>query len=172
MTVLLKLLYAAAITTLFVLFVAFGIRTFYGPPEMPEFPQSPGGAFRPVAPVPPGVSPAELTPEQLDYQEEQERYQEAYEIYQDDLKQYHAIVFAVATVLGVAAVAAGVALSARLDALRLGLVGGGLGTMIYAVLQAQGDIDDLGAAAAFAIVAVGLLLIGGAGYRWLAAQES
>lgn len=172
MTVLLKLLYAAAITTLFVLFVAFGIRTFYGPPEMPEFPQPLEGIFRPVAPAPPGVSPEDLTPEQLEYQEEQKRYQEAYEAYQDDLNQYHSIVFAVAAVIGVVAVAGGVALSARLDALRLGLVGGGLGTLIYGVIQAEGDIDDLGAAAVFVIAAVGLLLVAGAGYRWLAAQES
>jgi lipopolysaccharide export LptBFGC system permease protein LptF len=170
--VLLKLLYAAAITALFVLFVAFGVRTFYGPPEMLEFPQPPPGILRPVAPAPPGVSPEELTPEQLEYTEEQERYQEAYEAFQDDLKQYHAIVFAVAALIGVAAVAGGVALSARLDALRLGLVGGGLGTLIYGVVQAEGDIDEIGAAPVFVIVALGLLLVAGAGYRWLAAQES
>lgn len=170
MVVLLKLLYAAAITTLFVLFVAFGIRTFYGPPE---FPQPPDGIFRPVAPAPPGGSWEELTPEQLAYtEEEQERYQKAYEAYADDLKQYHAIVFAVAAVIGVAAIAGGVALSARLDALRLGLVGGGLGTLIYGVVQAEGDIDDIGAWAVFVIVALGLLLVAGAGYRWLSAQES
>ncbi|HLG12338.1 MAG TPA: hypothetical protein VI876_11330, partial [Dehalococcoidia bacterium] len=95
-----------------------------------------------------------------------------YDAYLDDLQQYHAIVFAVATVIGVVAVAGGVALAARLDALRLGLVGGGLGTLIYAVVQAEGDIDELGAAAVFAIVAASLVLIGGFGYRFLGAQES
>ena len=172
MVVLLKLLYSAAITALFVLLAAFGIRTFWGPPQMPEFPQPADGVFRPVAPAPPGVGQDELTPEQLAFQEEQERYQQEYDAYLDDLQQYHAIVFAVATVIGVVAVAGGVALAARLDALRLGLVGGGLGTLIYAVVQAEGDIDELGAAAVFAIVAASLVLIGGFGYRFLGAQES
>jgi hypothetical protein len=172
MNVLLKLLYAAAITALIVLLVAFGIRTFYGPPEMPEYPLQPGRAYYPPAPATPGIPQEELTPAQIEYQEAQDRYQDAYEAYAKDLRRYHAIVFALAALAAVAAVAGGVALSSRLDALRLGLVGGGLGTLIYGVIQAEGDIDDLGAAAVFVIVAAGLVLVVGAGYRWLSAQDS
>jgi hypothetical protein len=171
-TVLLKLLYAAAITTLFILFVAFGIRTFYGPPQMPEFPQPPDGIFTPLPPALPGAPPVELTPQQQEYKEAQERYQAEYDEYVDDLERYHAIVFAAAALIGVAAVAGGVALQPRLDALRLGLVGGGLGTLIYGVIQAEGDADDLGAAAVFVVVAAGLILVVAAGFRWLSAQDT
>ena len=91
MTVLLKLLYAAAVTALFVLFVAFGIRTFYSPPEEPEFPRSLIGPI-PVAPAPgvpgePAPRPT-LTPEQEQYQIEQQRYQDEYAIYRDELRDY------------------------------------------------------------------------------------
>ena len=174
MIVLLKLLYAAAIAALFVLFVAFGVRTFYPPPVEPEFPRPPPEFFRPVPPSvegQPQVSPT-LTPDQQRFQEEQRRFQDEYEVYQDELADYHAVVFAIAALLAVTAVAGGVALPARLDALRLGLVGGGLGTLIYGVIQAEGDLDNLGAAAVFVIVAAGLALVVAAGYRWLSSQEA
>jgi hypothetical protein len=173
-TVLLKLLYAAAITALFVLFVAFGIRTFYAPPDEPQFPRVPQDFFRPVPPSvdgQPQPTPT-LTPEQQRFEEEQRRYQDEYEVYIDELREYHSVVFAISALFGVMAVGAGAGLPERLDALRLGLVGGGLGTLIYGVIQAERDLDDLGAAVIFFIVAIGLVLVGVAGYRWLSAQDS
>lgn len=177
MTVLLKLLYAAAVTALFVLLVAFGIRTFYPPPDEPEFPRAPADLFRPVAPAPatqngtPVPTPT-LTPEQQEYQQAQERYQQNYDRYVEDLEEYHAVVFAISALLGVSAIAGGIVLSANLDALRLGLVGGGLGTLIYGVVQAEGDLDRVGAAVIFVIVAAGLLLVVSAGYRWMTSQQA
>lgn len=167
MTVLLKLLYAGAVATLIVLFVAFGIRTVYGPPEAPEFPQFPRGSFQPFPPN----QGEPLTPEQLEYQEAQERYQEEYEKYTDDLERYHSVVLGLCTLFGVVAVAGGIVLKPRFDALRLGLVGGGLFTLIYGVIQAEGDFDGLGEAAVFAIAGVGLVIILAAGYRWLDERE-
>jgi hypothetical protein len=169
MTVLIKLCYAAAITALLILFVAFGIRTFYTPPEEPRFPETPF-PFRPVVPVPSGLEPPEPTPEQVAYEQQQREFQAQYERYSDDLARYHRNVFLAAALLGFLAVAGGIALPARLDALRLGLAGGGLGTLIYAVIQAGGDLDDAGPALIFGVAAVGLLLIGFAGFRWLAAR--
>jgi hypothetical protein len=171
MTVLLKLLYAASIAALIVLAVAFGVRTFYPPPEEPEFPRATPDLFRPVPPSPTQPTPT-LTPAQQEFEEAQIRYQEEYDDYREELEDYHAVVFAVAALLGVAAVAGGVALSSRLDALRLGLVGGGLGTLVYGVIQAEGDLDSIGAAAVFVIVALGLVLVLAAGYRWLSPSEA
>lgn len=176
MTVLLKLLYAAAITALFVLLVAFGIRTFYPPPDEPEFPRAPVDLFRPIPPPAtqdgtPVPSPT-LTPEQEEFQRAQERYQQDYESYVEELEEYHAVVFAISALLGVSAVAGGIVLSANLDALRLGLVGGGLGSLIYGVIQAEGDLDRVGAAVIFVIVAAGLLLVVTAGYRWMTSQQA
>ena len=81
MAVLLKLLYAGAVATLIVLFVAFGIRTVYGPPEMPEFPQNLRGSFQPF----PANPNDPLTPEQQEYRDAQERYQGAYRLHEEDL---------------------------------------------------------------------------------------
>ena len=163
----LKLLYAGAVATLIVLFVAFGIRTVYGPPEMPEFPQFPRGSFQPY-PTNPNDP---LTPEQLELQEAQERYQEEYRLYEDDLERYHSIVLGLCTLFGVLAVAGGIVLKPKFDALRLGLVGGGLFTLIDGVVQAEGDFDGLGEAAVFGIAGIGLVVILAAGYRWLDGRE-
>jgi hypothetical protein len=169
MTVLIKLCYAAAITALLVLFVAFGIRTFYAPPAEPVFPQPPF-PIRPVGPVgPDGVLPQPM-PEQVEWEEQQREYTQRYEAYSEELKEYRRNVFLVAAVLGVLALAAGIALPSHLDALRLGLAGGGLGTLLYAVIQAGGDLDEAGPALIFGVAAAGLVLVGYAGYRWLATR--
>ena len=99
------------------------------------------------------------------------RYQEQYQAYEEDLERYHSVVLGLCALFGVAAVAAGVVLKPRFDALRLGLVGGGLFTLVYGVIQAEGDFDGLGEAAVFAIAGIGLVVILVAGYRWLDERE-
>ena len=165
MTILLKLIYAGAITALLILLIAFGIRTFYGPPDEPEFPRTPV-SFRG-----PGVEQPPPAPELQQFEAEQRRYQEAYDRYLDERADYRSRVFVAACVLGIAAVAAGLALPTRLDAIRLGLVSGGVGTILYAVIQAGGDLDRTGATVVFLVATVGLLLVMVSGYRWLAARE-
>ena len=173
MTVLIKLIYAGAIAALLILLIAFGIRTFYAPPQAPEFPKFEPG-FRPYVPVQPGVEPAVQlpppTPQQLEFEQAQRDYQAAYERYADDRAEYRSRVFIIAAVLGIVAVAGGLYLPARLDAIRLGLVAGGLGTILYAVAQAGGDLDRAGAAVVFIVAAIGLALVMAAGYRWLSAR--
>ena len=57
------------------------------------------------------------------------------------------------------------------SSIRLGLVGGGLFSVLYGVLQAEGDLGDAGSGLIFLVAAVGLVLILAAGYRWLATRE-
>jgi hypothetical protein len=168
-TILIKLFYAGAITTLLILFVAFGIRTFYPPPEEPQFAEPPI-RFRPVAPITPGAPEPELTPEQLEFEEAQRRFQEEYRLFEEERQDYRRNVFLVASAIGIVAVAAGLALPSMLDAIRLGLVSGGLGTVLYAVIQAEGDLDNAGPTVIFLIAAIGLVLVLVAGYRWLATR--
>ncbi len=160
MTVLIKLFYAGALTALLILSVAFGVRTFYSGPQEPEYPQVP--VARPLDPGDPALQEAE---------EEQQRYQEEYERFLDARAKYRRNVFFVATVLALISVAVGVSLSERLDALRLGLVAGGLGMLLYAVIQAGGDLDEVGSAMLFVVAVLGLALVIGAGYRWLGSVE-
>jgi hypothetical protein len=170
MTLLIKLCYAGAITALLVLLVAFGVRTFYAPPEQPEFPNIPPP--RPVFPIAtptmgePPIMPT-LTPEQQQLEDAQREYQERFRAYEDERASYRRNVFLAAAVFGVIAVAVGVALAAELDAIRLGLVAGGLGAVLYGVLQAGGDLDATAPAVLFVVAAAGLALIVYAGYRWL-----
>ena len=91
----------------------------------------------------------------------------AWEEYEDDLVDYHRNVFIVASVLGVAAVAVGLYLYQRVEAMPLGLVLGGLGVVIFGWAQAAGDFGEIGMAPLFAVVAVGLAIVLAAGYRFL-----
>ena len=177
MTTLIKLFYAGAIAALLVLLVAFGIRTFYVAPEEPQFPQTPPNLFRQPAalatPSPdgqPAPTPT-LTPEQGQYEQDQEQYRRDYEAYEDERADYRRNVFLISSLFGVLAIAAGLYLNEKVDAIRLGLVAGGLGTILYAVVQAGGDLDDAGSAVVFAVALLGFALILGAGYRWLGRNE-
>jgi len=172
--VLVKLVYAGAMTALLILLVAFGIRTFYSPPEQPESPKfSPNFARPPVAigPLGPETPPPPPTPEQIEYERRAQEYQEAYEQYAKDRAKYRSRVFLIAAVVGIAAVAGGLGLPSRLDAIRLGLVAGGVGTILYGVAQAGGDLSEAGSGLVFVVVAVGLVLVMASGYRWLASRD-
>ena len=171
MVVLLKLFYAAAIAALLVLVVAFGIRTVYAPPDAPEYPGFPRG-YLPPGPTAPGEVPAPLTPEQQQAIAEQERYQEEYERYEKKRADYHRNVFLAAAALAIVAIAAGLAAPAYLDAIRLGLVGGGVVTVIYGVIQAGSDLDETDPALIVVVAAAGLALILAFGYRWLATRPA
>ena len=74
--------------------------------------------------------------------------------------------------VGVAAIAGGLTLPGRLDAIRLGLVAGGLGSVLYSVLQAGGDLDEAGATVIFLAAGLSLLLVMAVGYRWLSRQDT
>ena len=86
---------------------------------------------------------------------------------EDERADYHRNVFMLASVLGVAAVAGGLAIFRRVEALPLGLVLGGLGVVIFGWAQAAEDFGEIGMAPLFAVVAVGLAIVLAAGYRFL-----
>jgi len=172
-TVLIKLFYAAAIAALLVLLVAFGVRAVYSPPQPPEYPLTSGWTSFPLEPFAADARPVPVLPplEQQQTIEEQERFQKEFERYEKRRADYHRNVFLAAALLAVLALATGLALPPYLDAIRLGLVGGGLFTMLYGVTQAAGDLDRAGPGFIVLVAAVGLVLILAAGYRWLATQE-
>lgn len=185
-----KVAYSLAVALLFVLFVILGIRTFYDEPEGPTFPSTPPPVEKP--PEPPGqgvpVEPlycdidgrcfegnVELTPEEeeklteeeREYVQEQREFNRRQREYEDDRVDYRRNVFVLASVLGVAAVAAGLALFRRVEAMPLGLLLGGIGVVIFGWVQAAGDFDEIGMGPLFAVVAIGLALVLAAGYWFL-----
>ena len=172
MQTLFKLAYSLTVAILLVLFVILGTRTFYDEPEAPSFPDVPPPTV-PVelcAPGKPCPESPPLTEEQLKEQKEFERVQQEFEktreAYDDDRVDYRRNVFMIASVLGVGAVAAGLYLFRRVEAMPLGLVLGGLGVVIFGWAQAAEDFGEIGMAPLFAVVGVGLAIVLAAGY-WL-----
>ena len=89
----------------------------------------------------------------------------------EDRQDYRRNVFLIAGLIGLGSIAGGVALSRRLDAMRLGLMVGGVATFIYSFAQAGEDIDDIGATAILPVAAVGLVALLFLGYRRLAERD-
>jgi hypothetical protein len=187
-----RLAYSLAVAILFVLFVILGTRTFYGEPESPRYPEpsrfpvvekpalgscdfQAGLCYDPKTGAQISLEEARrLYPAELAAQEEawiaQREYQTKYEKYEDDLADYHGIVFIVAAVLGVLAVAAAVYLFGKVDAMPLGLILGGIGVIIFGWVQAGEDFDEIGMAPLFIVVAIGLGAVLATGYRFLGAR--
>ena len=184
MQIVFRLAYSLAVAILFVLFVILGTRTFYDEPEPPSYPTRPfpfpekpaspgeeiycefdGRCFKGGREITPEVE-ATLTEDERLYVREQRDFQRRQREYEDDRVDYHRNVFIIATILGVAAVAAGLYLFRRVEAMPLGLLLGGLGVVIFAWVQAADDFDEIGMAPLFAVVGVGLAVVLAAGY-WL-----
>jgi hypothetical protein len=99
--------------------------------------------------------------------EPQDGWRGAQTAYEDDRADYHRNVFILASVLGVAAVAAGLYLFQRVEAMPLGLLLGGLGVVLFGWAQAGEDFGEIGMAPVFAVVAAGLAAVLAVGYRYL-----
>ena len=175
-----KVAYSLVVAILFVFLVILGILTFYEEPRPPS---------RPVEPyIVPGEEllscdfeahcykggreltledEAQLTEQERLYIREQRQYNERQREYEDERADYHRNVFIIASVLGVAAVSAGLYLFRRVEAMPLGLVLGGLGVVIFGWVQAAEDFGEIGMAPLFAVVGVGLAIVLAAGYRFL-----
>ncbi|UCH86073.1 MAG: hypothetical protein JSU97_05900 [Dehalococcoidia bacterium] len=91
--------------------------------------------------------------------------------WEEDCQDYHRNVFLIAGLIGLGSIASGVALSRRLDAMRLGLIVGGVATFIYSFAQAGEDIDDIAATGIVPVAAVGLAVLLLLGYRRLAERD-
>ena len=189
MQTLFKLTYSLVVAILFILLVILGIRTFYDEPEATEYPAPPVRSIGIEAPPQPvtgellycdrdgrcfkgdreltAEDEAELTEEEQLYTQEQRQFQERQRKYEDERVDYHRNVFILASVLGVAAIALGLYLFRRVEAMPLGLLLGGLGVVIFGWVQAAEDFGEIGEAPLFAVVAVGLGVVLAVGYRFL-----
>ena len=181
MQTLFKLAYSLTVAILLVLFVILGTRTLYDEPESPQYPsvafpvEKPGGeplycdfdgrCFKGGKELT-AEDEEKLTEQERLYIREQRQYNERQREYEDERADYHRNVFIIASVLGVAAVSAGLYLFRRVEAMPLGLVLGGLGVVIFGWAQAAEDFGEIGMAPLFAVVGVGLAIVLAAGY-WL-----
>jgi hypothetical protein len=200
MQVLFRLAYSLAVAILFVLFVVLGTRTFYKEPDAPVYPttaspyfagppeiecyigdgicyrvdQVKGTNFDQILPL---DEARKLYPDVVRAFEEAEKvqreeYQVAYEEYLAELVDHRRNVFIIANVLGVLAMGAALYLFKRVEAMPLGLLGGGIGVVIFGWMRTSDNLDEIGAESLFAVAAVCLAVVLAAGYGFLGLRSS
>jgi len=153
MQVAFKAVYSLVVAGLFVLVVILGTMTFYAEPDQPQYQYPKGG------------DPTE---------QEQMEYARKSATYRNERQDYHRNVFTVMGFLGIAAVIVGLVLFQRVEAMPLGLMLGGVGVVTFGWTQSATaeDSGEMGVAPVFAIVAVGLVIVLAAGYRFLGAGRT
>ena len=157
--IIVKFLYVVAIAVLLVLLVIVGVQAFYPGPAHPEYPEYP--TLR--EPTPPYGTP-EYEEWEEEWQEEWDRVQEEWARLDEEYRQlaaaYHRSMFLVVLPLGAVFAVGGAYIRRKLDIFGAGLVLGGMGTMIYAIVP-----DDLDSRLRFIGIAVALAVLLFVGYK-------
>jgi hypothetical protein len=178
-----------AIGVLYAQFVFFGVRTIEAEPQRSDYPmpnllppgysiycesseecyferfdQSTGNATREL--ITPEVE-ADLTPAEAEHL----RQVREFESYDEALSDHLRLAFAIGTLMGVLAIAAGVALFRGIETVPLGLVLGGVSSLIYGWVQYTRVPGEADTAVTFVIVTVGLLLVLAGGWWFLGGRS-
>jgi hypothetical protein len=135
-------LYVVAIAVALILLVIVGVDAFYPAPPYPEYPES----------QPPYDSP--------EYEEWEQEWMEVQEAYQQEAAVHHRNIFFIVLPLGVVFAVVGTFIRRRLDIFGAGLILGGIGTMIFAIVPY--DLDNI---LRFAGIAATLAVLVFVGYR-------
>lgn len=163
-----RVIYALAIAVFVVMTVGFGIVSFYEQPDRPDFPQR----IAVARPVGPEASFTEEEKQQLiEYEAEQEanrvEYDAALEIYQDELAIYNRNVAALVTAIGLVFIVGGMTAARALDTLRIGLMIGGLVSLLWGLTYAA---SNAGSVTMFIAALLALLVLGGFSHPGLRAR--
>jgi hypothetical protein len=153
----LRVIYVLGIAVVLVLLVVAGVEAFYPCPQYGGYPDYPDYPM----PVPDYDSP-----EYEEWQQEYEEWEQEWEEFQEEYTQQEAIharnVFYIVLPLGVVFAIMGIFLQRRLDIFGAGLILGGIGTMIFAIVP-----YDLEAIPRFIGIAVILAVLIFVGYKVL-----
>jgi hypothetical protein len=123
----LKGLYVVAIAVVLILLVVMGVEAFYPGPQYPQY------DYPPVD--------YNSTEYQEWEQEWQQEWEEAYAVYQQEAAVHDKNMFFVVLPLGVVFALVGTFIQRRLGIFGAGLILGGIGTMIFAIVP--GDLDAI-----------------------------
>lgn len=168
-----RVIYALAIGIFVVMTIAFGIVSFYEQPERPEYPRRTTVA-RPL--TQPGVELSEAEKTQLaEWQAAQEAAQEASsmeydaanEIYEDEMAIYSRNALALVTLIGLVFIVGGMTAARALDTLRIGLMVGGLGSLLWGLGYAA---SDAGSVTMFIAALLALVVLGAFSHPGLRAR--
>jgi len=129
----LRVIYVLAIAVALVLLVVAGVEAFYPAPQYPEYPEYP--------PPPLDYDSPEYEEWQQEYEEWEQEYQEIQEEYRQEAAVHDKNVFLIVLPLGVVFAVGGTFLQRRLDIFGAGLILGGIGTMIFAIVPY--DLDNI-----------------------------
>ena len=176
-----RIVYACAVAILVVLFVVLGTLTFYPEPDSPYergfFGQPPmgvdslycdqdGSCYLDNSLLTP-EDEARLNEEQRAYVQESRDFQARLRQYEDDRVDHSRNVFMAASILGAAAIVAGLSFFRRIEAMPLGLLLGGFGVVLFGWIQAGDEFNEMGTAPPFIAVSIGLAAVLAAGYYFL-----
>lgn len=193
MTIVFRIAYSLSVALLFILSVIFGTRTLYSEPGYPQYPMAPPRAegmiycdapgncyietYDPAVGVP---SRTLITPELEDSLTDAERdfiaaardYYEEEDQYEDDRRAYFRNAFIIAAFWGVIAIAGAVVLYRRVEAMPLGFLLGGIGSLIYGWVEWSRGPEEASTSVTFGIVTIGLVLVLAGGYYFLGGRDS
>ena len=139
----LRVVYVLAIAVVLVLLVVAGVEAFYPAPPYPEYPG-------PLGPPPPCDGP--------EYEEREQERMEIQEEYRQEAAIHDRNVFFIVLPLGVVFAVGGTFIRRRLDIFGAGLILGGIGTMIFAIVPY--DLDNILRFAGIAAVLTVLVFVG------------
>lgn len=145
-------LYVVAIAVALILLVIAGVEAFYPAPQYPEYPEYPD-------PVP-AYNSTEYEEWQQEWREVQEEYRQVQEEYRQEAARRDKNIFLIVLPLGVVFAVVGTFVRRRLDIFGAGLILGGIGTMIFALVPY--DLDNI---LRFAGIAATLAVLVFVGYK-------
>ena len=149
----LRVIYVLGIAVAIVLLVVAGVEAFYPEPSYPDFPDYPEYP----TPMPDYDSP-EYEEWQQECEEWEQEWEEIHEEYRQELADADKSVFLIVLPLGVVFAIGGTFLQRRLDIFGAGLILGGIGTMIFAIVPY--DLDTKLRFAGIAVVLAVLVFVG------------
>ena len=168
-----RLAYSVAVAIFFILVVIFGTRTLYSEPTDTGFYHQYSGrnvycrednrCF---------VDDREITdPNDSTLTSAEREFLRQQREFNNDWDTYQRTVFVIAALLGVLAIAAGVALFRRVEGMPLGLVLGGIGAVSYGWAESSVGPGDVGPAPLFILATIGLVVVLAVGYWFLGGRE-
>lgn len=153
-----RVIYSLAIGIFVVMTVAFGVVSFYEQPDRPDFPRVTAVA-RPVGPE--ASMTAEEKQQLVEFEAAQEaarvEYDAAYEIYEDEMATYSRNALALVTAIGLVFIVGGMTAARALDTLRIGLMIGGLVSLLWGLTYAA---SNAGSVTMFIAALLALLVLG------------
>jgi len=141
----LKVIYVLAIAALLIVLVILGVEAFYPAPPYPDY-------YEQLGPAPDYDSP--------EYEEWEQEWMEIQDEYQQEAAAHNRNIFFIVLPLGVVFAVVGTFIQRRLGIFGAGLILGGIGTMILAIVP-----HDLDAILRFIGIAVALAVLIFVGYK-------